>query len=54
MTFVLLLERVGQNRNEETDFKIKEDLKRHLYDNFPLYQVEIKVNKDFLEFKNTF
>ena len=31
------LERVADNRNQETHFKLRDDLKRHLYDNFPLY-----------------
>jgi hypothetical protein len=36
-TFARMLERVGQNRDQEIHFKLREDLKRHLYDNFPLY-----------------
>jgi hypothetical protein len=36
-TFARMLERVGENRNEEVHFNLREDLKMHLYDNFPLY-----------------
>jgi hypothetical protein len=36
-TFARMLERVEQNRNQETHFKLSDDLKLHLYENFPKY-----------------